>query len=184
MARPSPFTIELPAWLKGDHPAFRSFVALFSVLYVVVQVFGNLPNSALRSVMVPALNVATQLGLYERGWGMFAGHNTQTSTARVELTYADGSVDHVQYIFLKPGFGLSVWNEVMQDLQFDDNNDKEGRYLAGFLRLGCKEFDTKSGNSLQTVAFQQQFVKIPANKEYAAAHEPFTTKSIRNCQST
>jgi len=175
-------TWSMPNWLQSDHPGFRAIIALVSVVFVIIQVFGNLPDSALRQSMQPARNAFDELGLYERGWGMFAATNTSTTVVRNELTYADGSVQEIQYVQLAPGYALSVWNEVMQDLQFDDNNDVQGRYLAGFLRYTCNKYNRNPENPLITVAFQQQFTRLPEDKGIVAKQNPFTTKQLRQCQ--
>jgi hypothetical protein len=181
---PSRLAVEFPPWLKSNHPGLRAFVALFTIIFVIIQAFGNLPNSALRMSLQPARNTFDELGLYERGWGMFAATNTSTSVVRSELTFADGSQKEIQYVALAPGYGLSVWNEVMQDLQFDDNNDKLGRYLSGFLDYTCKQYNTNVDNPLITVAFQQQVTRIPSIKANAAKQNQFTTRQIRTCTST
>ncbi len=179
--RTTSYSQNLPPWLRSDHPGLRACVTLLSVLFVFVQVFGNLPSSEIRNQLRFGRQVADTLGLYERGWGMFAGTNTNTSTTRTEMVYADGTVTHVQYIFLKPGLILSPWNEVMQDLQFDDNNDTKGEYLSGFLRYTCNEYNTQPTNPLKSVAFQQQRIKIPTNKDVAATTVPFVTKKLQEC---
>jgi hypothetical protein len=68
----------------------------------------------------------------------------------------------------------------MQDLQYDDNRDYKGEYLSGFLRYKCKQY-TIPDNPLLSVAFQQQFVTFPYNKELAARTQPFVTKKLLNC---
>lgn len=174
---------QLPPWLRSTHPGLRAFVALFTIAFTIIQVFGNLPASALRQSFQPIRVALDTVGLYERGWGMFAATNTSTSVVRTQLTYADGTIKNIQYVFLEPGYALSVWNEVMQDLQFDDNNDVQGKYMSGFLRLTCQEND-KPGNPLITVAFQQQVTHIPVPKGLAEVTAPFTTRQIRQCQSS
>src|SRR5688572_28303794 len=92
-------SLSLPTWLRSDHPGLRAFVALFSVAYIIIQTFGNLPDSFIRQKLQNARIAFDYFGLYERGWGMFAATNSSTSTVRAEFVYADGSLEYIQYIF-------------------------------------------------------------------------------------
>jgi hypothetical protein len=183
----TPITIlkrfHFPSWLKSDHAGFRAFVALIGVIFIIIQGFGNMPASAIRQSLQPARNALDELGLYERGWGMFAATNTSTSVVRGEFVFADGTTKYIQYVSLTPGFALSAWNEVMQDLQFDDNNDVQGRYLTGFLRYSCQEYDTDPKNPLLSVAFQQQVSRFPLDKS-KAVNNPYSTRQTRQCQTS
>jgi hypothetical protein len=184
MKIPPPPQLNFPPWLKSSHPGLRAFVAVFSVVFVAVQFFSNLPDSALRQKTLPLRHAFDTVGLYHRGWGMFAATNTNTSVVRTELLYADGTLQHIQYIHLRPGFKLSVWNEVMQDMQFDDNNDRAGMYLSGFLRYTCTQYDKQANNPLVSVSFQQQSARFPINKKLVEETQPFSTLKMRQCHGT
>ena len=179
MNRPT-FTFSRPEWLQTSHPAFRAIVALLTTLFIAIQFFGNMPTSALRQTTMHWRVFFDNLGLYQKGWGMFAASNSHTSTARIEMRYTNGEVDHIQYIHFASGFAITPWNEVMQDLQYDDNNDVEGRYLTGFLNYSCKQYDLPN-NHLQSISFQQQFVSFPYSKALAAENQPFVTKKTQTC---
>jgi hypothetical protein len=179
MTKPT-FSVDFPVWLRSDHAGFRTFVALICTLYFIVQVFGNLPDSHLKRSMKPSRKVIEELGLYERGWGMFAASNTATSVARTEVIYADGTIQYHQYIHYKAGYAISPWNEVIQDLMYDDNGDKEAKYLRGFLRYICDHSDLP-GNDVRSVSFQTQVIQIPSDKDTAPRGVPFVTRRTHFC---
>jgi hypothetical protein len=172
----------LPRWLHTTSPAIRALVTLLTLVFFFVQIFGNLPNSALKQATQPIREQFHSIALYQRGWGMFAATNSRTTVIRNELTYADGTIEYIQYVHLKAGYSLTAWNSVAQDLQFDDNRDKAGKYLEGFLRYTCRGYDIPE-KRLIAVAFQQQVSHFPIrSKEAAAASNPWRTLKVAHCQ--
>lgn len=169
-----------PAWLSTDHPGFRAIVTLASLLFMVAQVFSNLPSSALKTALSPAQELFSNLGLYERGWGMFAASNSRTSVSRAELTFRDGSVEHVQYTFLRPGYKLSAWNEVMQDLNVDGTNSPGTQYVNGFLTYHCTKYN-RVENPLVRLSLQTQTIQIPSSKKIGEATGEWRTMQTRTC---
>ncbi|HSI20466.1 MAG TPA: hypothetical protein VLA04_02000 [Verrucomicrobiae bacterium] len=171
-----------PRWLRNDQPLVRGIVTLGTLFFISVQALGNMPYSSLRSTFQPVRRVFDTLGLYQRGWGMFAATNTNTSVTRIELLYSNGDIKREQLLYLMPGYRMTAWNEVQQDLQFDDNNDRKGKYLTGFLEYSCKQYDTNRGNPLVSIAFQQQTLRIPADKKKAEREVPYVTRRTQVCR--
>jgi len=117
---------------------WRTVVAVLSIAYMAMELLQSFPYTlALRQATLPIQDEVDNIGLYGRSWGMFAGTNTNTSTVTLSMTYEDGSHQTYNYIPLRPGYARTAWSEVMQDIQFDDNNDGAGLYKAGFLRYTC-----------------------------------------------
>jgi hypothetical protein len=144
------------------------------------QFFGNLPRSAITDQLKPFRRAADSLGLYQRGWGMFAATNSYTTVSRTLLTYANGENIVVREVGFKATLRPSAWNEVQQDLIFEDNGDKERRILAGYLRYTCQEFD-EPGKRLRMVAFQTRTATFPYQKDTASGTIAFTTKRSLSC---
>jgi hypothetical protein len=120
------------------NPYGKLIVAVLSIGFIALEAVQSFPyNVPLRQSTRPMQNFIDDIGLYGRGWGMFAGTNTNTSTVTLVLHYRDGSSERVPYLTLHPGYKRTAWSEVMQDLQFDDNNDRQGVYKQGFLTYTC-----------------------------------------------
>jgi hypothetical protein len=170
-----------PKAFRTSAPGFRIVICLASLLFVLTQALGNMPRSELRDSTRILRQTLDTLGLYHRGWGMFAATNTQTSVARLELRYAKGDVLYQQYIHLRPGYRISAWNEVQQDLQYPKGNDQNQTYLEGFLRYNCLKYDIRSNDPLLQITYQMQSYPIPASKAEMEKSVPFINKRTAQC---
>lgn len=70
----------------------RLVISLLVVLLVTVGIAANLPDSAIKRSLVPAVEpVAVPIGL-DQGWGMYADPSRRVDTIEVQVTMADGQV--------------------------------------------------------------------------------------------
>lgn len=142
-----------------SYPRWFYWLVLVGLVIGVLQGLSNMKPRALRNLLEPYREVADNFGQYQRGWGMFGGTNTNTSTARV-LFYSKGRlVDSWQVVYLRPGYKRVIWNEIAQDLQFDDNNDRNHSYLRQFLLVTCREWQEKNPE-IDEARMEQQIIGL------------------------
>jgi|GEM_PF-3389575 len=147
----------------------KRLIAILSILYLAFEALQSFPySSPLRHSTLAVQNEIDNIGLYGRTWAMFAATNTNTSTVTLLMTYADGTQQSYQYLYLRPGYLPTVWNEVMQDIQYDDNNDTQGLYKAGFLRYTCTHPPIGTELPTQLELLQNVYYFTASNPSYHA----------------
>lgn len=173
MAKPTP-VIEFPRWFV--------VLVVIGLLIAFFQGISNFKAAALRRLLKPVYGVATDLGISQKGWGMFAGTNTNTSTVRVDF-YADGRlVTSTQYLSLRPGYKRTPWSEVLQDMQFNDNNDVEGRYRKDFLYAVCQEKRKRYNSLIDEARFEQTIIPIYSVKGEPLSSPQNNTQEVVRCE--